>query len=247
MVGSTPSPSPPTLGATVKTGTATNSSTISSAALATSGAARLYAVIGCDGAANVASITSTSGLTWHKRVNKQTGLGSTSTCNIDFWYADAPSALSGEVVTATMSNSTYDDGAIFVFTATGVAPVGFDANASLPAYGYSSTSNTGANVSYSTNGAGAIAIAINCSQASLGTSGGAYPPLGWFSLGNVLNSGGSKYCTVDVLYNVIQGPVASAAAQFNETFSSPNVLATVIDVITSATPATGGTPMAIFM
>lgn len=130
---------------------------------------------------------SVGGLTWRRRG----GVKTSKFGNLEVWWAYAPSALSSDGVTATLSTATYDDAAIIVATFAGCntsAP--FDSNASLPAF-TTATSGTAPSTTVSTTSPDDLLIAAAFSNNS--SAGISTPPSGFTLIGTVRNSTGTYY------------------------------------------------------
>ena len=131
----------PTLDGSVN-GIGTSTTTVSAAALTTTGTNRIICMlVYIEHNTTRLWVTGVSGggLTWNKRTQATTFPGSgaaTSTYinqTLELWWAVAPSILSGVVVTAT-ANTTFDGAAILVWGVAGCNTTNpWDANASLAA------------------------------------------------------------------------------------------------------------------
>lgn len=130
---------------------------------------------------------SVGGLTWRRRG----GIKTTKFGNLEVWYAYAPSALTSDGVTATLSTATYDDAAIIVATFAGCnASAPFDGNASLPAF-TTAASAAVPSTTVSTSSPDDLLIAAAFSNNS--SAGISTPPSGFTLIGTVSNSVGTYY------------------------------------------------------
>lgn len=91
----------------------------------------------------VSSISDTASLTWTRR-GGASGLTNGNSSVFDVWWAHAPSALSGDSITATLSGSI-DDATLVAIAVNGASSLTapFDTNASLPKTGLTSASLSG--------------------------------------------------------------------------------------------------------
>jgi hypothetical protein len=102
------------------------------------------------------SVADTAGLTWTKRQSVDTsGTGGNTTSIVEEWWALAPSALSSDVITITMSGDQFLIGYAFAISGANTTSP-FDTNAAVPA-----SNNVGGFASISTTAANTFVIAYN--------------------------------------------------------------------------------------
>jgi len=133
-------------------------------------------------AASPPSLTGVSGggLTWIKRYANNSTTGCADTCNLETWYATAPSALGSTAVTATF-NATATYAGIIVFAVSGgTTSAPFDTNGSLPDFVTGSAGVTGSD-SLSTTATKSLIFNVcgwdTGAAVALGHPGGGYTEL----------------------------------------------------------------------
>lgn len=150
---------------------------------------------------HVTGVSDGSGLTWASRASidaAETGL------SLDTWWAYAPSALSSDVITYTLSGSI-DDAALVAFGVNGASntTAPWDTNVSLPASASTSVPSTPASVSgVSTSAATTMLIGV----AGDGTSMGSHsysPDTGFSNIDGIYNGGGSRAAAIGSQYKVV--------------------------------------------
>ena len=141
-----------------------------------------------NGAPTVVSVSDTAGLAWQRRQQYQ--FDASNKGDIEVWWAHAPSKLTGDVVTVTLSASTHNS----VIAAVGIVNAAsglFDPNAGLPAAATGSTSPGAVTIDID---AGGENIAFGFWGSATSTLPG--PGGGFTKLRGQTNSGGVGYGSV---------------------------------------------------
>ena len=141
-----------------------------------------------NGAPTVVSISDTAGLAWQRRQQYQ--FDASNKGDIEVWWAHAPTKLTGDVVTVTLSASTHNS----VIAVVGIANAAsglFDPNAGLPAAGSGSTSPGAVTIDIDAGGENIAFGFWGSATSTLPGQGG-----GFTKLRGQTNSGGVGYGSI---------------------------------------------------
>lgn len=185
------------------------------------------------GAPAVASVSSTSGLTWHKRSAVTSGLN-----DQEVWWAHAPAVLTSEVITVTYAQ-TFDDWAATAFAVSGCSTSApFDSNVSLPAFDTTDGTTVHAfSVSgVSTNSATPFVFMAVAGAASIIMT----PPSGFTLIDSQGNGGGTFFEYEGVAYEVFSGALNSQTITWGAATNVINGGSATVDALVPAVPGTNG-------
>lgn len=175
----------------------------------------------------ITGISDTSSLSWTQLYRNNSVLG------YSVWRATAPSVLSSDTITVTMTGGTGNYTATSYFLFSGAA-VTRDANVSLPA---SHADNSGVNAPISVSGASTTAAntSLICFYANNFNGVGSTPPTGFVSA----TTTGSNSVLQNVSYEQVSSAQSGVTITYGSSEGASNNAIIVIDAITSV--AAGGT------
>jgi hypothetical protein len=160
----------------------------------------IYVVVACDRTATVTSVTAPS-LTFTQRASPVVG-GSSAAGTLCVWTAPATAALTGKVITVTMSSGSYDDVQAAAFGVSGavslVSP--FDPNALVPASAFNNSAAP--SVSVTTSNPDDLLLCFSSSQPSTTAT----PPTGFTLINFGINFGAIGEVSLGTFYKSISAP-----------------------------------------
>lgn len=189
------------------------------------------------GPPSVSSVSSTSGLTWHKRLSVVSNV-----TDVEVWWAYAPSVVTSETITATY-NMSIDDFSGIAFGVNGCDQTSpWDPNSSLPQTMVANGSSP--SMTASTTNANTFMIE------GIGTGNNATnyntPPAGWTFVAGTKNGGGLQYSAVGAACKGFTSAQSSLTVTWGGAISNTNGGAAFLDALQapsgSPPPTSGSSP-----
>lgn len=160
------------------------------------------------------SISDTAGLSWHKRTSV---IYNTSTAIIEEYYAVAPGALSGDIITVSWASTSSARVTAFGISGANTSSI-FDGSGALPA-----TTGTGSTVSVSTSNANDMLIGY-CSATASPT-----PPAGWTQ---IVATGSAA----EAAYHIVSSTQSGFSAVFGSNGSTSGTIADAVQQAGTGAP-----------
>lgn len=179
----------------------------------------------------VSTVTDVAGLTWAKRSGR-----TTSTVDLEVWWALSTGALSADTITVTLSGAT-DDASLIAYGVSGANTASpWDANVSLPAT--SSASNPPSVGGVSTSSANAMILGFCGDDKTTTQTSGA----GYTLIATRLNGGGIQASSVASEDQVVSATQSGITVAFGSLTSSGDSVA-IADALVQASAGAAARPI----
>lgn len=229
--------------------TGSSHSTTAAAALTTSNADDIIVVFAASETnsstyASVSSISDTAGLTWYKRSRTESGYDGNHGMEAEVWWAYAPSPLSANLITVTMSQSC-DNLGITVFGVSGADTSSpWDTSVALPGYTLFNQSGTTESVRglISTLNANCMLLAFAGGENNIGSGVMSSP---WTNIANEWTNYDANSVGTSAFYQVVSAQQSNLVANTSWNPSGVNGGIFITDAIVEATPSPGAASLAI--